>query len=271
MTLLAACCAALVAWLLVGSGRERLGGRRVGRPGRPSRPDVGARLRSIALVVGLLGLALVGTLLAGPRAGALIAALGVAALTVGHLAVGHAGAGLVRRRRREVARAAASLAVQLQAGLVPTDALQNAAVDWAVLRHGAAAQLLGADPIEVWQEQSRSAGCHGLSDLARGWRLCLQTGAPLATTLEQIAEALEAEEALGLTVTAELSAPRATGRIMAVLPLIGIGLGFAMGGDPVHFLLDSTPGRVCLVAGAVLAAAGIWWIERIAGRVAGQL
>lgn len=271
MTVLAACSAALAGWLLVGPGRGRLVIRPAAATVRPARPDARARVRAAVLVIAVLGLAVTLTLLVGPRAGALVAALGVAGLTVGHLAVGHVSAGVVRRRRREVARAASGLAVQLQAGLVATDALQNAATDWEVLRHGAAAQLLGADPTAVWQEQSRSAGLHGLADLARGWRLCLRTGAPLAPTLEQIAEALEAEEALGLTIAAELSAPRATGRIMAVLPLVGIGLGFAMGGDPVHFLLDSTPGRLCLVAGAGLAAAGIWWIERIAGRVAGQL
>ena len=62
--------------------------------------------------------------------------------------------------------------------------------------------------------------------------------------------------------------PSATGRLLAVLPLAGLGLGFAFGGDPLAFLLGTAVGRLALCAGVGLACAGIAWSERIA-RAAG--
>lgn len=268
--LAAALAAAAVSCWLAPSSRTRL---RRGQRGSFDQPQVHRRRVGVLPIVTAAGLVGAGGVWASglPRAGVLSTMGVVAAAAVMGLVLRHAEAAAVRRRRTEVARAASTLAVQLRAGVVATEALASAAEDWPVLQAAARTQQLGGDPAEVWLLESRRPGLRGLADLSRGWRLCARSGAPLAPALERIAEALATEDGLGLTVTAELAAPRATARIMAVLPLVGLGIGFALGGDPVRFLLDTTTGRTCLLTGTLLAAAGVAWIEWIAGRVAKDL
>lgn len=55
---------------------------------------------------------------------------------------------------------------------------------------------------------------------------------------------------------AQLAGPRATVRVLALLPLIGLGMGLLMGADPVGFLLGTPWGWACLVLAALLEAAG---------------
>ena len=55
---------------------------------------------------------------------------------------------------------------------------------------------------------------------------------------------------------------------MAGLPLCGIALGYALGGDPIEFLLQGPLGWGCLVCGVALAAAGVLWVEALAQQAA---
>lgn len=168
-----------------------------------------------------------------------------------------------------VAHACSVLAAQIRVGRVPAEALHGAADDCPVLVEASRAQDLGGEVTVVWAEQSALPGHGGLSDLARAWRVSTATGAPLAHSLEQVSAALAADVALRAVVAGELAAPRATGKIMAVLPLCGLGMGYFLGGDPVEFLLSSHWGWGCLIGGAALAAAGVLWIDKLA-RLAGD-
>lgn len=199
-------------------------------------------------------------------------ALGLAALALG-LTVG----GLLRqrirgrarqRRRTEVAQACAALAAQLRIGQVPSVALTAAAEDHPVLREARDTQDLGGDVVRVWRTQARQPGLGGLLELARAWQVAVRTGAPMATTLEQVAAALAAEQRLSAVVASELSAPRATGKVMAVLPACGVGLGYLLGGEPIGWLLSGPLGWACLVGGVLLACLGVLWIEALARRAA---
>ena len=60
--------------------------------------------------------------------------------------------------------------------------------------------------------------------------------------------------------------PRATGRLLTALPLLGIGMGFVSGGDPVAFLTTTMIGKACLVGAVVLVCAGLVWTELLATR-----
>jgi tight adherence protein B len=90
----------------------------------------------------------------------------------------------------------------------------------------------------------------------------------MAAALEQVAAALAAEQELRAVVAGELSAPRATGKVMAVLPVCGVGLGYLLGGEPIDWLVGQPIGWACLLAGAVLACLGVLWIEALARRAA---
>ena len=236
---------------------------RHGRSGRR-----GARAAAALVVFGLLvGLGL----LFGVR-GAVFGLTGV--LISGTVMV------LIRRRGRRtdaltsrtaVAQACSILAAQVRIGQVPTEALRSAAEDCPILVPARDTVAIGGDPAGCWHAQSTGPGLAGLADLARAWQLSINTGAELAAALEQVAEALASDQALGLVITSEAAAPRATGKIMAVLPVVGIALGYMMGGDPVTFLISSPIGWACLAVGSFCACVGVLWMEQIADRATAEV
>lgn len=186
---------------------------------------------------------------------------------------------LVRRRGRRadalanrtaVAQACSILAAQVRIGQVPSEALRSAAEDCPVLVAAQETVVIGGDPVDCWQTQARTPGLAGLSDLARAWRLSISTGAELAAALDEVAEALASDQALTLLISSEAASPRATGKIMAVLPIVGIGLGYVMGGDPVTFLVGTPIGWTCLVLGSFFACVGVLWMEKIADRATAE-
>jgi tight adherence protein B len=168
--------------------------------------------------------------------------------------------------RKEVAQACSMLAGQVRIGQPPLIALRSAAEDCAVLRQAVATADLGGDVIACWHAQSTHPGQSGLDDLARAWQLSVATGSGMGEALDDVAEGLAADESLALVVDSEAAGPRASGKVMAALPLIGVGLGYLIGGDPVAFLINTSAGWACLTAGAALAALGVLWMERVADR-----
>lgn len=183
-----------------------------------------------------------------------------------------ARAGAARRRalraRRQVAQACSVLATQVRIGQPPLVAVRSAAADCPVLRQAVTIVDLGGDPAVAWQRQAAVPGYQGLTELARAWQLATRTGADMADALDKVADGLFEDDAVGLVVASEAAGPRASGKIMAVLPLAGIGLGYAIGGDPVRFLTQTPYGWGCLIVGTGLACTGVLWMERVADRAA---
>jgi tight adherence protein B len=220
--------------------------------------------------VGVLVVALGGVIgaagLGGPRA-AVLATTGVlVGLTVRGLLRQRAARRTERQAGLHVARGCSLLASHLRVGLVPAEALAAAAADVPVLREGANVLGLGGDPTRTWRYQAKRGGHGGLLELARAWQVSTETGAPMSATLDQVAVGLAADQSLGAVVASELSAPRATGKVMAALPVCGIVLGYLLGGDPVTWLLEQPVGWTCLLGGVVLACLGVLWIEALARR-----
>ena len=142
------------------------------------------------------------------------------------------------------------IANQVRVGRIPAEALTLAAEDAPVLAVASGVQRNGGDVAAALLGQADPARLPGLRDLARAWQVGTRTGAPMADLLDQVANALRADQSVERTVASELAGPRATGRVMAVLPLCGIGLGYVLGGDPIGFLLGGplglgVPGRRC--------------------------
>lgn len=209
--------------------------------------------------------ALIGAgLTAGPR-GVVVLLAALVALGVGaRVFVSRQRAAAAMITKIEVAHACSVLASQVAVGRVPSEALNAAVEDCPVLADADAAQRIGAEVVPIWRQRAVQRGHSGLGDLARAWQVSTVTGAPMARSLEQVAKALAADQTLGQLIEGELAAPRATGRLMAVLPFVGLGLGFLIGGDPLAFLLDQPIGWACLLLGTVLAGVGVLWIERLA-------
>jgi tight adherence protein B len=212
----------------------------------------------------LLGLIRAAGYFGGPRAAVLTTSAVLIIGTVTRLVAQYRRRRSARRARADVAHACTALAAYLRVGQVPSAALTMAAADCDVLREGHQAHTLGGDVVAVWRQQARRVGHRGLLELARAWQISVETGAPMSSTLDQVATSLSADEELGRVVNSELAAARATSKVMAALPPCGIGLGYLLGGDPARWLLDGPAGWACLLTGTLLACAGVLWIETLA-------
>lgn len=238
-------------------------------PGRRARPiHAGSDRRRAARVRRPGTIACVVAVALGPLLGveAAAVALGVVALVATGAAVARGWHGRRQRRRRQLAVIAFcdALSAELQAGLPALVALQRSCeVDVELHPIGVGAQL-GVDvPVQLRALASRP-GFEALRSVAAGWKVASHTGAGLATVLESIGVGLRHDEDARAETQAALGPPRATARMLAVLPLLGLGLGESMGVHPTAFLVRTTLGRLCLVVGLVLAVAGVLWVDRIA-------
>lgn len=259
----AAVLAGLAAVLLLGPAPEaRLRG--LARPDSPGRRKRTGRGR--AAVAGAAAFATVGvSVLSGlPGLSLWLASGGIAGATLWFLVAGQ----LRRRRERaaalESARAARVLAGLLASGQIPTRALAEAATECTLLAPAAASAALGADVGAELDRSSTRPGQAAFGALAAAWRLSERSGAPVAQILGRVAEQLRQQQRLNALIDAELAAARTSGHIMATLPFLAIALGAAVGVNSPGFLLHDPLGRVLLLIGVALTAAGVLWIDALA-------
>jgi tight adherence protein B len=126
---------------------------------------------------------------------------------------------------------------------------------------------LGGDVGSSLRALAERDGARSLRHVAACWSVASATGAGLAHALQRLATGLQATERLHAEVGAQLAAARASARLLAVLPAFGLLLGQAVGAAPLHFLLHTPTGAVCLAMTVVLDVLGLTWTDRIAARV----
>jgi tight adherence protein B len=166
--------------------------------------------------------------------------------------------------RRELSGAVSALTDECAAGAGLAAALAAAAT--VAGRYGqdflaAAAQARsGEDVVAAWRARPE------LADVAAAYGLAARTGAPLASVLASVTNDLEADSALHSAVAAILAGPRSSAGLLAMLPVLGIALGFAMGAHPQRVLLHTRWGLADLVAGIAFDVAGVGWTMAIARR-----
>jgi tight adherence protein B len=223
----------------------------------------------------------VGLVLVGLVVGLLVTVLHGAHLVLALVAAAVAGAlGREVRRRRRAAAAdrradlvlatCEGLASDLRAGQPPVSALEAAALEWPDLGPVAAAARLGADVPRAFRDLARQPGAGQLRVVGAAWQVAHRSGAGLASALETAAEEVRAARATARVVATEMAAAQATARLLVVLPVAVLLLGSGLGGDPLGFLLRSSPGLVCLCVGLALEYAGLSWLAAIADRVTGR-
>ena len=167
------------------------------------------------------------------------------------------------RRRAAVREVCDVVAAEVRAGHSPTRALEAASGVLAELAPVAAVSRLGGD-VPAALRAVDAPGAEALSRLAVAWQLAADTGAGLAAVVDRVGAGLRADEELRAEVVAQLAGPRASARMLAALPLLGLALGFGAGSDPIPFLFATPYGLACLALGAALAGAGLVWVERLA-------
>lgn len=177
-----------------------------------------------------------------------------------------------RRRQLQVRRAAVieicdGIGAELAAGRSPEAALEASV---AVLDASIAAELLraalipDADIPAALLRSSELPGAEGLRLLAACWRIGAERGGTFAPVLDGLASALRDEEAQREEIASQLAGPRATARLLAGLPVLGLAMAAALGADPLAFLFGSLPGLACLLLGIGLDALGLWWTAKLA-------
>ena len=175
-----------------------------------------------------------------------------------------------RRRGREdptavLLQVLEAVAAQVRGGAMPTLAW-DAAVDVlgppaAHLPHARGAPL--ADAL-----RQVDGGDRVVASVAAAWALADDVGAPLADVLEQLAASLRHEADVDAEIEASLAAPRATARLLAVLPVAGVGLGELIGAGPLHVLFGTPVGRLSGFGGLALALGGHLWTRWLVTRAA---
>ncbi|CAA9223726.1 MAG: hypothetical protein AVDCRST_MAG41-636 [uncultured Corynebacteriales bacterium] len=147
-----------------------------------------------------------------------------------------------RQRRRAAAALVESvgqLAADLRAGARPGDAVA----------------ALAEDPASIPAIRHRA--------VQAVWAVAATSGAPAASVLERVEHDLRARERHRREVAAQLAGARSTGGLLAILPIVGMGMGSAMGAEPLSMLLGRPAGQLALLAGVGLEAAGVLWTARI--------
>ncbi|MFI6502333.1 type II secretion system F family protein [Nonomuraea typhae] len=160
-----------------------------------------------------------------------------------------------------------ALAAELAAGRTPGEAMIRAiaTVDLPEnLRAVAAAARDGGDVAATLAAAAAVPGGEGLARLAACWRVGVGVGGGMAALAERVAATLRAARAHRQEVAAQLAGPRATARLLAVLPLLGLVMASALGMRPLDFLFGGLVGMGCLVGGVSLVACGMWWTGRMA-------
>lgn len=211
--------------------------------------------------------ALAAAALAGPIAAALAA---VATTLLARTLAASRSARAKADAQSAASRSIAGLAAELRAGRSPTEALEAVAGTAAEsvagpLRSAARASRLGADPAAALGEQAGEVPAMG--QLAACWHVASRTGAGLADVADALAADLRAAQHRRGELAVEVASARASARLLACLPLVGLALGASLGARPLHFLLHTRLGAGVLAVGLLFEVAGLVWTDRLVRQV----
>ena len=121
------------------------------------------------------------------------------------------------------------------------------------------AQQLPTQPADAWRA------------LAAAWEVATQAGAPLASSLRDLAGAFRDLGQLRRDLAVALTGPRATARMVLVLPFVALLFGALLGFDTVHTLFFTGPGLGCLAAGTLLMVGASRWNRALVASAGAQL
>ena len=104
--------------------------------------------------------------------------------------------------------------------------------------------------------RQRRATAAGVPGAIASCRLSSALGAPLADILEAVAGGVAESGHAEASRRAALAGPRSTARLLACLPVVGLGLGMLVGADPASLLLDGGLGSAVGALGIGLMVVG---------------
>jgi tight adherence protein B len=164
------------------------------------------------------------------------------------------------------------LAAPVEAGVPPAVAL--AAVEPSA-RDGPLAGLVsdlvdaagaGRPLAAVWAGWAARWDNSSVGFVGRAWSLSEEAGAPLVDALAAAVDGVQARRRAREHLLTAVAGPRASMRVLSLLPLAGPVVGLACGVGPRALYLSSAAGTVSLALGLVLAALAAAWSRRILAR-----
>ncbi|MEV4094560.1 type II secretion system F family protein [Streptosporangium saharense] len=163
------------------------------------------------------------------------------------------------------------LAAELTAGRTAGEALARVASatdfpDPTAMRPLVAAARDGGDIPAALLAVAPERGGEAFHALAACWRVSTTTGAALSVLVDHVADSLGQARTHRQDLAAQLAGPRATARLLAFLPALGLLMATGLGMDPLGFLFGGPAGVGCLVAGLALEGCGLWWTNRLVAR-----
>lgn len=188
--------------------------------------------------------ALTAATIAGLTAGPVAAVVAAVYTALAVLAVArHRRDTATRRRRTATRQAIATLAADLRAGADATAALAETRT-----------HLADTDDVV----------CHRIRDrLDAITRIAETAGAPVSRLLDRLAADLRAAARVESTLSTHTAGIHASSRLLAALPVAGLGLGQSLGTDPIALLLHTPLGAGCAATAIALQLAGLAWSRRI--------
>lgn len=174
---------------------------------------------------------------------------------------------LAEERSAAVVEALDVLVAELRVGVHPGVACARAAAECRggvvgpVLERAAAHAALGGS---IADSLAAEQGFEDLRRVAGVWALAERHGIAMGDMLAVVRRDLLERQGFRRRVFAGLAGARATASVLALLPVVGVGLGQLMGAGPLGVLLGGGLGGLLLVAGVFLDCAGLLWAERIA-------
>ncbi|WP_396667881.1 type II secretion system F family protein [Microbacterium sp. R86528] len=164
------------------------------------------------------------------------------------------------------------LAVLLEAGLPPVRAWEYlASVGQQEALRVARACERGEKLVDAIAGIGANTGQQSWREVSVAWSIAATVGAPLAQSLRNIAVAMRDTRDVADEVRVVLAEPAGTARLMGWLPLVAIGLGFALGVDTVGVLFTNPIGVACLVGGIVLVLVARRWTATLARAAAADV
>lgn len=214
-------------------------------------------LRWLAIGAGAAVAALIAAV-AGPVPAALAAACAWPASIGWRQLAGERKSAVEQVRLAEIVSA---LAAEHAAGSTLAAALPMVAADagsWrpALLRAGQLAAVGGRPALALAAEPR-------LAPLAVALGLADRTGTALTDVLDRLRADVLTEQGNRRAVAEAVAGPRSSAILLAALPVIGVGMGMALGAQPLQVLTRTTAGLVTLVAGVLLEVAGLLWTLRL--------
>lgn len=122
---------------------------------------------------------------------------------------------------------------------------------------------MGGDVPGSLRADADAVGSRTLRGLAACWEVAAGSGVGMSMAVRRLAQTDRETQVSQGQLRAELAATVASGRLLALLPVVGLLLGYSLGADPLGWLFGGWAGRGVFIGGIACEVAGVLWVRAI--------